>query len=82
MNRTCVRCGVALEAGWLHGREGYSTIALAKEFTFIRPGTPTSANPIEAFRQGMAGEPSDEALPVTAWRCPKCGLVELCAIKE
>jgi hypothetical protein len=82
MDRKCVRCGIVLEAGSLRAREGPMTISLAKEFFFDRPGTPTSRNPIEAFRQGMAGEPSAEALPVTAWRCPRCGLVELCATKE
>lgn len=55
---------------------------LGKEFSFIRPGKPTSWNPIEAVRQGLAGESSDERIPVTAWRCPRCGLLELHASKE
>jgi hypothetical protein len=58
------------------------TIALAKEFSFVRSGTPTSANPIRAFQQGMAVEPADEAFPLTAWRCPKCGFVELWAATD
>ena len=82
MDRTCFKCGVALEAGSLRAREGPMTIALAKDFSFVRSGTPTSANPIKAFQQGMAGEATDEAFPLTAWRCPKCGFVELCATRE
>jgi hypothetical protein len=83
MDRTCVRCGVTLEAGSIRGREGSPmTIDIVKEFSFVRPGTPTSPNPIKAFHQGMGGEPSAESFPVTAWRCPRCGLVELCAAKE
>lgn len=82
MDRKCIRCGIVLEGGLLRAREGPMTIALAKEFSFVRSGTPTAANPIKAFQQGMAGEPADEAFPLTAWRCPKCGLVELSATKE
>lgn len=58
------------------------SIYLVKDFSFVREGTPTSPNPIKAFHQGIAGEPSDESFPVTAWRCPRCGLVELCASEE
>ena len=55
---------------------------LVNEFSFVQAGVPTSWNPIEAFRQGMAGEPADERFPVTAWRCPRCGLLELYAARE
>jgi hypothetical protein len=81
MDKTCVRCRVPLEAGSLRAREAPMTVFVAKEFVFVRPGTPTSRNPLKALRQGMAGEPSDEVFPVTAWRCPQCGLLELCAGK-
>jgi hypothetical protein len=57
------------------------SIPIVSEVLFVRPGTHTSRNPISAFRQGMAEEPSDETFPVTAWRCPQCGLLELCAAK-
>ena len=82
MDRKCVRCGLALEAGSLRAREGPMAFLFFKEFSFVGAGTPTSANPIKAFQQGMAGEPSDEAFPLTACRCPKCGFVELCATKD
>lgn len=82
MERTCFRCGVALEAGSLRAREGPMTITLAKEFSFVRSGMPTAANPLQGFQQGMTGEPTDEAFPLTAWRCPKCGFVELRATQE
>jgi hypothetical protein len=58
------------------------TVPVVSELLFVRPGAPTSGNPVKAFRQGMAGEPTDEAIPVTAWRCPQCGCLELCAAKE
>ena len=49
---------------------------------FIIPGTPTSANPVTAFLQGMRGDKEDVVLPVTAWRCGQCGLLELYAREE
>ena len=79
MDKTCLRCGTALEKGSLRGRASPMSIPIVSELLFVRPGTPTSWNPVEAVRQGMAGEPTDEAFPVVAWRCPKCGLLELCA---
>jgi hypothetical protein len=82
LDRKCMRCAVALEAGLLRARETPMTLLIIREFLFVRPGTPTSWNPLEAVRQGTAGEPTDETFPVTAWRCPQCGLVELCATKE
>ena len=82
MDRTCLRCGTVLEAGSLRGRDNPMSIPVVSELLFVRPGTPTSSNPITAFRQGTSSEPSDEAFPVTAWRCPQCGLLELCATRE
>jgi hypothetical protein len=58
------------------------TVPIVSELLFIRPGAPTSWGPVKAFRQGIAGEPTNEAIPVTAWRCPRCGSLELCAVKE
>jgi hypothetical protein len=58
------------------------TLLVVSELLFVRPGVPTSRNAVEAFRQGMAREPTDEAIPVAAWRCPRCGSLELCAVKE
>jgi hypothetical protein len=82
MERRCVRCEVALEAGSLRARDTRASLDLVSEFSFIQPGTPTSWNPIQAFRQGVAGEPAEQRFPVTAWRCPQCGLLELSAARE
>jgi hypothetical protein len=51
------------------------------EFRFTLAGTPTSWNPIEAFKQGLADEPEDRNMPVVIWRCPKCGMLELAAVE-
>jgi len=48
-------------------------------FAFVRPGTPTSANPVKAFLQGVRDEPGDQLLPLQAYRCTGCGRVELYA---
>jgi hypothetical protein len=82
VDKRCARCGVALEAGSLRARAAQVSWDLVELFSFVRPGTATSWNPIEAIRQGMAGEPTDETLPVSVWSCPQCGLLELYATKE
>ena len=81
MDKRCARCAVALEGGSLRGRATQTSWDLVEVFAFVRPGTATSWNPIEAIRQGMAGEPTDETFPVSVWRCPQCGLLELYATK-
>ena len=79
LDRKCAKCGGALEAGSLRARDTQDLTSKVAEFSFVRPGEPTSCNPIEAFRQGMAGQPSEWQFPVLAWRCSRCGLVELYA---
>jgi hypothetical protein len=48
-------------------------------FAFVRPGVPTSANPVKAFAQGLGEEPADQLFPIAAFRCVRCGRVELYA---
>ena len=48
-------------------------------FAFVRPGAPTSANPVKAFAQGLHEAPADQLLPIAAFRCIGCGRVELYA---
>jgi hypothetical protein len=50
---------------------------LGREVLFVVPGTTTSFNPVEAFRQGTAGEPSDRRYQLVGVRCSSCGFVEL-----
>jgi hypothetical protein len=86
-------CGGDLESGFVQAR---NTNVLAPEaalvkqepfmvvaaFAFVRPGVPTSMNPVSAFLQGMREEPADQLLPITAFRCTGCGRVELYAGPE
>lgn len=46
---------------------------------FIAIGTPTSANPLEAFRQGLSDEPADRRYGISGFRCTGCGFLELYA---
>jgi hypothetical protein len=48
-------------------------------FAFVRPGVPTSANPVKAFMQGLHEEPEDKPLTLEAFRCVGCGRVEFYA---
>ncbi len=82
MDRNCARCGVSLEAGFLQARGTEGSFNLVSVFSFVKPGTATSWNPIEAFRQGLAGGPEDGALPVSVCRCRQCGLLEMYADKR
>ena len=45
-------------------------------------GTPTSSNPINAVRQGLADEPISKEYLITGDRCSKCGFLELYAVKQ
>jgi hypothetical protein len=82
MNHRCPQCDVEMEAGaaTAHGLIGGAvTPASQPRLVFVVPGTPTSGNPITAFRQGMAGEPGDRGYLMRGYRCPSCGRVELFA---
>jgi hypothetical protein len=92
MNKLCVCCGGPLERGTIQGRNfpapfeeatGYrDPVKVVSELSFVRPGVPTSPNPVKAFLQGLKEEKSDEWLPVTAYRCKQCGRLELSACQE
>jgi hypothetical protein len=86
MSKQCLVCGAPLEPGTVRARNK-NTLAdedfgvVVSEFSFVRPGTPTSANPISAFQQGMRGEPAEQLIPMSAFRCTRCGRVELYALE-
>jgi ribosomal protein S14 len=85
MSNRCPVCGAALESGAVRARNQNTLgdlnepFMVVTEFAFVRPGVPTSANPVSAFLQGLREEPSDQALPLTAYRCTRCGRVEFYA---
>lgn len=91
---TCARCGGPMERGTFRAAVERSHLLMAggvpvattareiSDVLFIIPGEPTSANPVKAFMQGMHGAKEDVPLPVTAWRCGQCGLLELYARQE
>jgi predicted RNA-binding Zn-ribbon protein involved in translation (DUF1610 family) len=82
MDHPCPRCGVEMEAGaaTAHGLLGAVMQPPAEPLLmFVIPGTPTSLNPVTAFRQGMSGEAGRARLPAPRYRCPRCAFVELYA---
>ncbi len=85
MDKRCAGCGDPLEPGTLQaqnmgsGGRGPELGMVVSSFAFIRPGTPTSANPLKALMQGLREEPDDVAFALAAFRCTGCGRVELYA---
>ena len=85
MNKRCIACGVALESGTVRARNRNAWADLNEPgmvvagFAFVRPGVPTSPNPVSAFLQGTSEVPDEQPLAITAYRCPHCGRVELYA---
>jgi hypothetical protein len=83
--RCCVACGGQLEAGAIRARSASAVPEMGElglvmsAFAFVRPGTPTSANPLRAFLQGLRDEPGEQELALAAFRCVGCGRVELYA---
>lgn len=86
MERLCIACGGQLEPGAIRARNMGSSVhsgpqmgVVVSVFAFVRPGVPTSANPIKALLQGLHEEPEDQPLTLEAFRCTKCGRVEFYA---
>gem|GEM_PF-4474760 len=72
----CPRCDGTMQEGAIRtvGEDFRRRIA------FVIPGTPTSWNPLVAFRQGIADEPNDQIFLIdemTGLRCQDCGYLEL-----
>jgi len=85
MDKQCVGCGGRLEAGAIRAQNTATGTDLPQlgmvvtAFAFVRPGTPTSANPLKAFAQGLRDEPGEQLLPLEVFRCTACGRVEVFA---
>jgi len=82
MNGPCPKCGgtmvagvtsaVGLVGGLVHNPE-------KPWLKFVVLGTPTSANPIKAFGQGLEDEPGNAGFLIRGIRCGECGFLELYA---
>jgi hypothetical protein len=86
MDKRCVACGGQLERGVIRARNTSSVLGVPElgtfvsAFAFVRPGIPTSANPIKAFFHGLREEPGEEQqLTLEVFRCVACGRVDLYA---
>jgi hypothetical protein len=86
MEKRCVACGGQLEPGAIRARNTESGVLgqpelgmVVSAFAFVRPGVPTSGNPVKAFVQGLHEEPGEQLLPLAVFRCTGCGRIELYA---
>jgi hypothetical protein len=86
MEKRCVACGGQLEPGAIRARNSESAVLgqpelgmVVSAFAFVRPGVPTSGNPVKAFVQGLHEEPGEQWLPLAVFRCTGCGRIELYA---
>jgi hypothetical protein len=79
---TCQKCGGSMEAGvaWAVGTHAgpMGSGSHPGQVDFVI-GTPTSLNPVKAFRQGASDEPMARRYRLTGARCSRCGIVELYA---
>ena len=73
--RPCSKCGESMARGEIR----YSGAPLAVgnlRLEFVIPGTKISRNPLKAFQQGLADEPSDKVYDfsdLVGDYCPACG---------
>ncbi len=75
----CLRCQGLMIRGAVRVRGSYDAHA---RIEFVQPGAKTSWNPIEAFKQGISGEPEDQVYDLNgmaAFLCQTCGHLELFA---
>lgn len=82
MSRTCAKCGGQVEAGFATADGligGSGTEGGEPKLLFAIPGKPPSLNPIRAFQQGLADEPTTRVYAVRGFRCSQCGALELYA---
>lgn len=82
MTAMCSKCGGRMEEGITTAYGLLATDlgpAKGPKLVFIVPGAPISLNPVKAFAQGLADEPSDRLYPIRGVRCSQCGLLELYA---
>jgi hypothetical protein len=88
VSKLCQRCGGTLESGFT-ASEGFRTNAMDRrhidpekifQTSFVIPGgTPTAANPVQAFKQGLEGNDGNRWYKVVGYRCSQCSALELYA---
>jgi hypothetical protein len=85
MGHVCPKCGGTFEAG-IATAYGFDVVVRPSIeeplLQFVVLGSPTSKNPIKAFAQGIADEPSARAFWIEGSRCSVCGFLELFATRE
>ena len=82
MNNACPKCGGTMQVG-IASAEGLLFGSKASEgqprLLFVTLGEATSMNPVKAFKQGLAGEPTNQGFLIRGLRCATCGYLELYA---
>ncbi len=79
MTMNCPKCNGVMERGFTtaSGLMGGDEVEKRKaRILFVVPGTNTSLNPVEAFKQGLRGEAKDRYYRLVGCRCSSCGLIE------
>jgi predicted nucleic-acid-binding Zn-ribbon protein len=79
---TCPKCGGIVERGFTTALGligGDKTEGLVSQLLFVVPGARVASNPIRAFKQGLADEPSNRSYRLNGLRCSNCGFVEFYA---
>ena len=80
MKQSCPKCGGDMQegfttaAGLIGGDKVESQVA---QILFVLLGSPTSLNPIKAFKQGRSQDEHQLACGIYGLRCSVCGYLEL-----
>lgn len=76
-DKTCASCGVQMEAGFVPTSKGGASLFQGA----WHPGPPNDKTFWESISMGFSGVKVDERklVPIYAYRCPKCELVQLYA---
>jgi len=84
METVCPKCGGKTEAGVATAFGLLFGGVVPKDkprLQFVMGGSPTSSNPLKAFRQGIEGEPDTRVFWIEGERCSNCGYLELFALR-
>ena len=88
VSKRCGDCGAELECGILHARNQSTVTAINEplmavtEFAFVRPSAPTSPNLVTRSSRECGASRPTRHWPVMAYRCTRCGRLELYAADE
>ena len=79
---TCPKCNGVMERGFTTAAgliEGDQVETREAQILFVVPGTRTSSNPVQAFKQGLHDEDDNRRYRLSGSRCSTCGFVEFYA---